>query len=162
MDNIIQKFYSNGKDRLSNYSQFGAFSTNQITNRNRLPSYLYQPDDNNKPILPKISTTISQINPHVNAMSPSNFNTISSQRYTNLKEESFLNPKPLVFNSTSDMMFSNYRLNPTGEFYLMKENLLTENKKNMMKIQMIEDKLKNLELKNKRLEVINDFFFFIF
>ena len=36
------------------------------------------------------------------------------------------------------------------------------NKKNATKIQMIEEKMKNLELKNQRLEVINDFFFDMF
>ena len=34
MDNIILKFYSNGKNTPSQYSQFGAFSSNMIQNKN--------------------------------------------------------------------------------------------------------------------------------
>ena len=44
----------------------------------------------------------------------------------------------------------------------MKERDAYENKKNAKKMQMIEEKMKNLELKNQRLEVINDFFFDMF
>ena len=76
-----------------------------------------------------------------------------------IKKE-FLNPKKLVFNSCSDMLYHNpFRYNPRGELNLFKENVSYENKKNATKIQMIEEKMKNLELKNQRLEVINDFFF---
>ena len=38
MDNIIQKFYSNGKEVGSTYSQFGAFSSSMISNPNPMTS----------------------------------------------------------------------------------------------------------------------------
>ena len=38
MDNIIQKFYSNGKEGPSQYTQFGAYSSNMITNKNPISS----------------------------------------------------------------------------------------------------------------------------
>ena len=37
-----------------------------------------------------------------------------------------------------------------------------ESKKNETKMQIMEEKMKKLELKNQRLEVINDFFFDMF
>jgi hypothetical protein len=44
----------------------------------------------------------------------------------------------------------------------MKQNFNLESKKNATKMQMMEEKMKNLELKSQRLEVINDFFFDMF
>ena len=79
-----------------------------------------------------------------------------------MTQEEFLRPKNLQFNGSSDMLFENLKYNPRGELGLMKENLSLMNKKNATKIQMIEEKMRNLELKNQRLEVINDFFFDMF
>ena len=153
MDSIIQKFYSNG-NRTNGYSQFGAFSTNMITNKRRLPfnPYPYQINESNKPIKP----IFTKINPQ------KSYNTIASNRYNKTKEEEFLYPQDLVFNSSSDLLYNNVQRIPRTEFYLVKQNLIAENKKNMTKMQMIEEKLRNLELKNQRLEVINDFFFDMF
>ena len=51
------------------------------------------------------------------------------------------------------MLYHNsFRFNPRGELSLLKENISYQNKKNATKIQMIEEKMKHLELKNQRLE----------
>ena len=153
MDNVIQKFYSNG-NRTNNNSQLCAFSTHMISNKNRLPFNRYQTIDNNKPITTKINPSMSMINPQRNT----NYNFLPSKRYGKTIEEEFLHPKDLVFNCSSDLLY-NIRNMPRGEYHLEKENLIAENKKNAMKMQMIEEKMRNLELKNQRLEVINNFLF---
>ena len=154
MDNIIQKFYSNG-NRTNNYSKLGAFSTHMISNKKRLPFNPYQTIDNNKPITAKFNPSMSMINPPRNN---TNYNFLPSKRYGKTIEEEFLHPKDLVFNCSSDLLY-NINNMPRGEYYLEKENLIAENKKNVMKMQMIEEKMRNLELKNQRLEVINNFLF---
>ena len=150
MDNIIQKFYSNGKEGGSPYSQFGAFSSSMISNPN-----------------PMTSLSIKTINDIKPAYNTNNQKKLEYKTYTPLKprgmtQEEFLRPKNLMFNSSSDMLYNNLKFNEQGEIGLMKENLSLMNKKNATKIQMIEEKMKNLELKNQRLEVINDFFFDMF
>ena len=152
MDNIIQKFYSNGKDS-QNYHHLGAFSSSMIINTNPISSLTHKTIDDFKP-------TIKTINPSTHNI---NYKTSTPQRNPKMTREAFLNPKPLVFNSSSDMLYHNpLNYNQRGEFNLFKENVLYENKKNNTKMQMIEEKMKNLELKNQRLEVINDFFFDMF
>ena len=153
MDNIIQKFYSTGKDAPPQYSQFGAFSSSMIKNPN--------------PITSLGINTINDIKPPYQKINPKTKPLIYKPTYTPIKPkgmatEEFLRPKNLMFNSSSDMLFENLKYNPIGEIGLMKENLSLMNKKNATKIQMIEEKMKNLELKNQRLEVINDFFFDMF
>ena len=153
MDNIIQKFYSTGKDVPPQYSQFGAFSSSMIKNPN--------------PITSLGINTINDIKPPYQKINPKTKPLIYKPTYTPIKPkgmttEEFLRPKNLMFNSSSDMLFENLKYNPIGEIGLMKENLSLMNKKNATKIQMIEEKMKNLELKNQRLEVINDFFFDMF
>jgi hypothetical protein len=154
MDNIIQKFYSNGKDGPAQYSQFGAFSSNMIQNQNPISSLSTKAISDIKPAYKKITPKTQPLNyrsePYIPPKPP------------RMTQEEFLRPKKLMFNSSSDMLFNNLRYNPRGEIGLMKENLSLMNKKNATKIQMIEEKMKNLELKNQRLEVINDFFFDMF
>ena len=159
MDNIIQKFYSNGKGT-QNYSQFGAFSSNMITNQNPISSITYKSINDIKPVLSTINPSVHTINPPRNTV---NYRTLTPQRNAKMTQEDFLHTKKLVFNSSSDMLYNNpFKYNPRGELSLLKENILTENKKNSTKMQMIEEKMRNLELKNQRLEVINDFFFDMF
>jgi hypothetical protein len=155
MDNIIQKFYSNGKDT-QNYGHLGAFSSSMITNRNPISSLKQKTIADFKPI-----NTVNNIN---NSLNPTNYTnnikTFTPQRNTKMTQQEFLKPKKLVFNSSSDMLYHNpFKFNQRGELSLLKENVSYENKKNATKIQK---KMKNLELKNQRLEVINDFFFDIF
>ena len=154
MDNIIQKFYSNGKEGPAQYSQFGAFSSNMIQNQNPISSLSTKTISDIKPAYKKITPKTQPLNyrsePYIPPKPP------------RMTQEEFLRPKKMMFNSSSDMLFNNLRYNPRGEIGLMKENLSLMNKKNATKIQMIEEKMKNLELKNQRLEVINDFFFDMF
>ena len=152
MDNIIQRFYSTGKDQPPRYSQFGAFSSNMIQNPSTLTSLNIK--------------RICDIKPPYKPIKPK-AETLKYKTYTPLKprgmtQEEFLRKRNLMFNGSSDMLFDNLRYNPRGEIGLMKDNLTLMNKKNATKIQMIEEKMKNLELKNQRLEVINDFFFDMF
>ena len=154
MDNIIQKFYSNGKEGPAQYTQFGAYSSNMITNKNPISSLGVKTISDIKPAYVKIEPKTQTLNYKSRPYAP-----IKPPKMT---QEEFLRPKNLVFNSSSDMLYDNLRYNPRGEIGLMKENLSLMNKKNATKIQMIEEKMKNLELKNQRLEVINDFFFDMF
>ena len=154
MDNIIQKFYSNGKSGPPQYSQFGAFSSSMIQNQNPITSLSIKTINDIKPAYKKITPKTQPLNyrsePYIPPKPP------------RMTQEEFLKPKKLMFNSSSDMLFNNLRYNARGEIGLMKENLSLMNKKNATKIQMIEEKMKNLEMKNQRLEVINDFFFDMF
>ena len=150
MNNIIQKFYSNGKDGSQNYSKLGAFSSSMITNLNPISSITYKSIEDFKP-----KTNVINLSTYTN-----NYKTLTPQRYTKVPNDEYLKPKQLVFNSSSDMLFYNpFKFNQKGELSLLKENALYENRKNATKMQMIEEKMKNLELKNQRLEVINNFFF---
>ena len=154
MDNIIQKFYSNGKEGPAQYTQFGTYSSNMITNKNPISSLGVKTISDIKPAYVKIEPKTQSLNYKSRPYAP-----IKPPKMT---QEEFLRPKNLVFNSSSDMLYDNLRYNQRGEIGLMKENLSLMNKKNATKIQMIEEKMKNLELKNQRLEVINDFFFDMF
>jgi hypothetical protein len=77
-----------------------------------------------------------------------------------------MKPQNLAFNSSSDLLYNNpvstknKRYN--SEFNALQDNVYSETKKNNTKMQMMEEKMKNLELKSQRLEVINDFFFDMF
>ena len=169
MDNLIQKFYSNGKQEEQKYTQFGAFSgrlrKNPFSNLNLDTSQLIKPN-------------IGTINPAIH-----NSETITQMNKTpNISQDSFLQPKKLVFNSARDLLgqsimtrnyFENnikdtnmHTINVTPNklpsLHTIKQNLNMESKKNATKIQMMEEKMKTLELKNQRLEVINDFFFDMF
>ena len=159
MDSVIQKFYSNGKDTGQNYRHLGVFSSSMITNRNPISSLTRKTIADSNPKINSINT----INPSTHNITYNTYKTFTPQRNPKMTREEFLNPKKLVFNSSSDMLYHNpFRYNPRGELNLMKERVSYENKKNATKMQMIEEKMKNLELKNQRLEVINDFFFDMF
>ena len=154
METIVQKFYSSGKDGPPQYSQFGAYSSNMIKNQNPISSLSIKTISDIKPAYNKISPKTQPLHYRSHPYVPS--------KPKGITQEEFLRPKNLMFNSSNDMLYNNLRYNPRGEIGLMKENLSLMNKKNATKIQMIEEKMKNLELKNQRLEVINDFFFDMF
>ena len=163
MDNLIQKFYSNGKEEEQKYTQFGALSNNL-----------------------NFKTT-SFIKPNIGTINPAmhNIETATSQvpktpnRTTQMTQESFLRPTKLIFNGSSDLFnkstlpsnkfLNNNNINTVAKtegnipsLHTMKQNFNLESKKNATKMQMMEEKMKNLELKSQRLEVINDFFFDMF
>ena len=164
MDNIINKFYSNGRQGSQNYGKLGVFSTSMInphgTNKNP-----YNPLNSSaeiRPLTNKIAPPSSN-NTINNYSNYNNYRIYTPQKNISANQYQYLYPKKLMFNSVEDILYHNpFKSNTRGQLNLIKENLLYENKKNNIKMQMIEEKMKNLELKNKKLEVINDFFFDMF
>ena len=170
MDDLIQRFYY-GKEKEANqkYEQFGAFSNSLKKSSGNLN---YNTSGFIKP-------NISTINPSMHNMETTATNTIPK---TPNMQETFLRPKKLIFNGTNDLFnnsipkhtFTNDNKNINGgnnvvntqdnipSLNTMKQNFNVESKKNATKMQMMEEKMKNLELKSQRLEVINDFFFDMF
>ena len=166
MESIVQKFYSNGKEEDQKYTQFGAFSNS-----------LKKPSHNlNYNVSGFVKPNISTINP---AMHNIETTTTNSQPKTPNLQETFLRPKKLIFNSTTDLLNNNIpkhtftnnnnlnggnvqTQNNIPSLHTIKQNFNVESKKNATKMQMMEEKMKNLELKSQRLEVINDFFFDMF
>jgi len=165
MDNLIQKFYSNGKEEEQKYTQFGAFSNSLMKNSGL-----------------KFKPNISLINPAIHNIETSSQNKIPktplNNNISNNADNAYLKPKKLIFNSSSDLFNqnnipkNNFAYSAKDENSLEKQSIPslktirqdinTENKKNSTKMQMMEEKMKNLELKSQRLEVINDFFFDMF
>ena len=163
MDNLIQKFYSNGKEEEQKYTQFGALSNNL-----------------NFKTTSFIKPNIGTINPAMHNMETATTHIPKTpNRTTQMTQESFLRPTKLIFNGSSDLF--NKSTLPSNKFlnndnintvtktegnipslHTMKQNFNLESKKNATKMQMMEEKMKNLELKSQRLEVINDFFFDMF
>jgi hypothetical protein len=165
MDSLIQKFYY-GKEEDQKYTQFGAFS-----NSLKKPSH-----NSNYNVSGFIKPNISTINPAMHNMETTATN---SQPKTPNLQETFLRPKKLIFNSTTDLLTNNIpkhtftndnnlnggnlqTQNNIPSLHTIKKNFNVESKKNATKMQMMEEKMKNLELKSQRLEVINDFFFDMF
>ena len=164
MDNLIQKFYSNGKEEEQKYTQFGAFSNSLLKNSGTKFNF--------------IKPNISVVNPAIHNLETKT--QISIPKTPNkdiISNNTYLNPKKLIFNSSSDLFNQNIPKNnfaystknnndinqePIPSLKTVKQNINTENKKNSTKMQMMEEKMKNLELKSQRLEVINDFFFDMF
>ena len=144
MDSVIEKFYSNGKTTSNKFTQFGAFSNGLVTQNT-----INNPNSGFK--------TMGVLNGGVHSV-PENID----RKAASMTEQDFLRPKNLVFNSTSDMLFPNMMPQAKGELKINYENEKILDKKNATKMQMMEEKMKNLELKSQRLEVINDFFFDMF
>jgi len=166
MDNLIQKFYSNGKQEEQKYTQFGAFSNSLMKNSGGKFNF--------------IRPNIGLINPTIHNVETTTQNQIPIPK-TPVKniitDDAYLKPKKLIFNSSSDLFNQNI---PKNNFAYstknendiekhsipslkeVKQDINKENKKNSTKMQMMEEKMKNLELKSQRLEVINDFFFDMF
>ena len=167
MDNLIQKFYSNGKEEEQKYTQFGAFSNSLMKNSG----------------LKFIKPNIGLVNPAIHNIETSSQNKIPktplNNNISNNADNAFLKPKKLIFNSSSDLFNQtipknnfaysskndndlNINQEPIPSLQTIKQKANIENKKNSTKMQMMEEKMKNLELKSQRLEVINDFFFYMF
>ena len=164
MDNLIQKFYSNGKEEEQKYTQFGAFSNSLLKNSGTKFNF--------------IKPNISVVNPAIhNVETKTQISIPKTPNKDIISNNTYLNPKKLIFNSSSDLFNQNIPKNnfaystknnndinqePIPLLKTVKQNINTENKKNSTKMQMMEEKMKNLELKSQRLEVINDFFFDMF
>ena len=152
MDSILQKFYNGGNTSLNNgFTQFGALQSNATrpiglshTSKSPLPV---------RPLINSVNTTYHKPSLTINT----NFNHLVTNK-------DFLRPKNLAFNSSSDLIYNNpgnvqRRYNSE---YDIRKNTYADIRRNDTKMQMMEEKMKNLELKSQRLEVINDFFFDMF
>ena len=158
MDSILEKFYNGGSsNEINKFSQFGAFQTNALKLTN-----LSHSSKSPLPVRPMLSTVNSTLhksnNKPTNITINTNFTHIPSQK-------DFLRPNNLQFNGSSDLLYNNpikthKRCN--SEYNALQNNVYAETKKNNTKMAMMEEKMKNLELKSQRLEVINDFFFDMF
>ena len=159
MDLVMAKFYGTENGESSRFNQFGALSTGKFgpsKPMNQTSSFKIQP------IVPIPPTTFNKttLNPNqIPNQIPITNNTLP--KYNNIQLDAAPSLKPVVFNSTSDMIRPP-QVHYKGELYQMKQKSLEDEKRNATKLQMMEEKMRNLELKSQRLEVINDFFFDMF
>ena len=102
MDNLIQKFYSNGKEEEQKYTQFGAFSNSLMKNSG----------------LKFIKPNIGLVNPAIHNMEntstklqppPQQLTQIipKTPNKTVISNDTYLHPKKLIFNSSSDLFNQN-------------------------------------------------------
>ena len=152
MDNLIQKFYSNGKEEEQKYTQFGAFSNSLLKNSGTKFNF--------------IKPNISVVNPAIhNVETKTQISIPKTPNKDIISNNTYLNPKKLIFNSSSDLFNQNIPKNnfaystknnndinqePIPSLKTVKQNINTENKKNSTKMQMMEEKMKNLELKRQK------------
>ena len=149
MDSILEKFYNGGNQFSRNgFTQFGALQSNQSR-----PIGLSHTSKSPLPVRPMINTNNSTY------QKPSL--TIDTKFNNIVTNKDFLKPQKLAFNSSSDILFGNAQRRYNSE-YNERNNTYADIKRNDTKMQMMEEKMKNLELKSQRLEVINDFFFDMF
>ena len=149
MDSILEKFYNGGNQFSRNgFTQFGALQSNQSR-----PIGLSHTSKSPLPVRPMINTNNSTY------QKPSL--TIDTKFNNIVTNKDFLKPQKLAFNSSSDILFGNAQRRYNSE-YNVRNNTYADIKRNDTKMQMMEEKMKNLELKSQRLEVINDFFFDMF
>ena len=152
MDSILEKFYNGGNQFSRNgFTQFGALHSNQSR-----PVGLSHTTKSPLPVRPMLNTNNSTY------QKPSL--TINTKFNNIVTNQDFLKPQRLAFNSSSDLLYNNpgnaqRRYNSE---YNVRNNTYADIKRNDTKMQMMEEKMKNLELKSQRLEVINDFFFDMF
>ena len=152
MDSVVAKFYSTGNGDTSRFTNFGSLTTAKFG------SSMNKNSSSRSPIIPIPPSTLKPANINLNAFNnpiPNN----SLPKYNNVQLQAAPSLKPVVFNSTSDMIHPNQIPNYKGELYNMKQKNLEDEKRNATKLQIMEEKMRNLELKSQRLEVINDFFF---
>lgn len=130
-----------------------------------------RPNNNlNKLQTPKFNNSISNRYPSaINRSSPMNYSTSPL-----IAQEKFSNDPAGALNSNVYSQFQGFNnLSQTyprsmnnyykgGEYRQILEDNEINGKKYASKVQMMEEKMKNLELKSQRLEVINDFFFDMF
>ncbi len=155
MDTILEKFYNGGNNSNPNNFLNSGFKTSPTMTTGLSPS-----SKSPLPVRPMIST-INSTNINLTHKPNLTINT-NYNNYTETKD--FLKPQKLSFNSYSDLSYNNpekihRRYNSE---YNIHNNTYADIKRNDTKMQMMEEKMKNLELKSQRLEVINDFFFDMF
>lgn len=145
MHSFIDRFYLNDQSRDNRFNQFGSFPAMSNTSLFNNPL--------NKPTITAINQathgTFAATQPQIQAGA-----TMNKSPFVNTGKSLFLN-------STSDLI-NNQIPRHTKEFYKTNQEIAQEEKKNATKLQMMEEKMRGLELKSQRLEVINDFFFDMF
>ena len=150
MDSLLEKFYNGGSLQSRNgFTRFSAFHPNSSMNVGLAPA-----TKSPLPVRPLIST-VNSTNININHKPNLTINT----NYNNLVANN-----NLAFNSSSDLLYNNpgYTHKRYNSEYNIRNNTIADIKRNDTKMQMMEEKMKNLELKSQRLEVINDFFFDMF
>ena len=156
MDSLLEKFYNGGNLQSRNgFTRFSALQTNPSLNIGLAPA-----TKSPLPVRPLIST-VNSTNLNINHKPNLTINTNFNNLVTN---KDFLKPQNLAFNSSSDLLYNNpgYTHKRYNSEYNIRNNTVADIKRNDTKMQMMEEKMKNLELKSQRLEVINDFFFDMF
>ena len=156
MDSILEKFYNGGGMQSRNgFTRFSAFNPNPAKTIGLNPAA-----KSPLPVRPLIST-VNSTNININHKPSLTINTNYNNLITN---KGFLKPQNLAFNSSSDLLYNNpgYAQRRYNSEYNIRANTVADIKRNDTKMQMMEEKMKNLELKSQRLEVINDFFFDMF
>ena len=150
MDSLLEKFYNGGSLQSRNgFTRFSAFHPNSSMNVGLAPA-----TKSPLPVRPLIST-VNSTNININHKPNLTINTNYNNLVTN---------NNLAFNSSSDLLYNNpgYTHKRYNSEYNIRNNTVADIKRNDTKMQMMEEKMKNLELKSQRLEVINDFFFDMF
>ena len=150
MDSLLEKFYNGGSLQSRNgFTRFSAFHPNSSMNVGLAPA-----TKSPLPVRPLIST-VNSTNININHKPNLTINTNYNNLVTN---------NNLAFNSSSDLLYNNpgYTHKRYNSEYNIRNNTIADIKRNDTKMQMMEEKMKNLELKSQRLEVINDFFFDMF
>jgi len=152
MDTVVQKFYGDNQQ----FTQFGAFTTgfnNKFNNKLLKTTPIINPAFHSEAKI----TPNPQLNPIPSLKTSNSFNLPNYNTAANFKGPA------LSFYGKDDILNPrNNKNNNISSYQLMKNKEIEENKKNNTKMQMMEEKMKNLELKSQRLEVINDFFFDMF
>ena len=156
MDSILEKFYNGGNQFTRNgFTQFGALQSNQSK-----PVGLSHASKSPLPVRPMLNNTNN-----INSINHKPSLTVSTQFNNMLTNKDYLKPQKLAFNSSSDLLYNNNPGNAQRRYnseYNLRNNTYADIKRDDTKMQMMEEKMKNLELKSQRLEVINDFFFDMF
>ena len=137
MDLVMAKFYGTENGESSRFNQFGALSTGKFgpsKPMNQTSSFKIQP------IVPIPPTTFNKttLNPNqIPNQIPITNNTLP--KYNNIQLDAAPSLKPVVFNSTSDMIRPP-QVHYKGELYQMKQKSLENEKRNATKLQMMEEK----------------------
>ena len=95
-------------------------------------------------MVPVPTSTLKPANINLNAFN----NTIpknSLPKYNNIQLQAAPSLKPVVFNSSSDMIHPNQLPNYRGELYNMKQKTLEDEKRNATKLQIMEEKIRKIK-----------------
>lgn len=156
MHTFVDRYYLNDQSRDNRFNNFSAFPSMSNTSLFINPySKTTMPVVNQGTHGPFSATQPQHLFPSSNPM-------MQSQPGATMNKSPFVSTgKSLFLNSASDLI-NNQIPKHTKEFYKTNQEIAQEEKKNTTKLQMMEEKMRGLELKSQRLEVINDFFFDMF